>query len=67
MNKELRKVVKGLEDQGFEVSVTRKGHLMVYRDGELIATLAGTASDWRSIRNGLAPLKRAGFLWPPSG
>lgn len=38
---------------------------MVTRDGELIATFAGTASDWRSIRNSLAPLKRAGFRWPP--
>ena len=65
MNKDLRKVVKALEAQGFEVTVTSKGHLMVTRDGAVIAVLAGTASDWRSLRNGLAPLKRAGFRWPP--
>lgn len=66
MDKDLRKIVKALEAQGFEVRTTKKGHVMVTRDGELIATFAGTASDWRSIRNGLAPLKRAGFRWPPT-
>lgn len=65
MDKDLRKIVKALKDQGFDVEVTGKGHLMVTRDGALIATFSGTASDWRSIRNGLAPLKRAGFRWPP--
>ena len=65
MDKDLRKIVKALEAQGFEVETTSKGHLLVTRDGQMIAVLAGTASDWRSIRNGLAPLKRAGFRWPP--
>jgi hypothetical protein len=65
MDKDLRKIVKALEAQGFEVSVTSRGHVMVSRDGALIATFSGSASDWRSIRNGLAPLRRAGFRWPP--
>lgn len=65
MDKEMRKIVRALEDQGFEVTTTRRGHLMVSRDGAVIATFSGTASDWRSIRNGLAPLRRAGFRWPP--
>lgn len=65
MDKDLRKIVKALEAQGFEVVTTAKGHLMVSRDGEVVAVLAGTASDWRSLRNGLAPLRRAGFRWPP--
>ena len=66
MDKDLRKVVKALEAQGFDVRTTRSGHLVVTRDGALVATFSGTASDWRSIRNGLAPLKRAGFRWPPT-
>lgn len=66
MDKDLRKMVKALEAQGFEVTVTKRGHLMVSRDGRMIATFSGTASDWRSIRNGLAYLKRAGFRWPPA-
>lgn len=65
MDKDLRKIVKALEEQGFEVATTSKGHLMVLRNGEVIATFSGTPSDWRSIRNSLSRLKRAGFRWPP--
>lgn len=65
MDKDLRKIVKALEAQGFTVTVTANGHLMVSRGGQVIAVLAGSASDWRSIRNALAVLKRAGFRWPP--
>lgn len=49
MDKDLRKIVKALEDQGFEVTVTKRGHVVVTRDGQMIATFSGTASDWRSI------------------
>ena len=65
MDKDLRKIVKALEAQGFEVQTTKRGNLAVYRDGALIATFSGSSSDWRAIRNALAPLKRAGFQWPP--
>lgn len=65
MDKDMRKVVKALEDQGFEVTTTRRGHLMVSRDGRVVAVFAGTASDWRSFRNSLAAARRAGFRWPP--
>ncbi|NEC93396.1 type II toxin-antitoxin system HicA family toxin, partial [Streptomyces sp. SID12501] len=56
MDKDLRKIVKALEAQGFEVTVTKRGHVIVTREGEVISTFSGTASDWRSIRNSLAPL-----------
>lgn len=65
MDKEMRKIAKALTEQGFDVKITKRGHLMVTRDGELIATFSGTSSDWRGIRNGLAHAKRAGFVWPP--
>lgn len=65
MKKDLRKIVKALRDQGFDVETTKKGHLMVYRDGRLVVTFSGTASDWRSMRNGIAAARRAGFRWPP--
>jgi hypothetical protein len=65
VDKEMRKIIRALEDQGFEITITRRGHVVVTRDGKMIATLAGTASDRRSLRNGLAYLKRAGFRWPP--
>lgn len=65
MNKDMRKIIEALETQGFEVTITRRGHVVVRRDGQVVATLSGTASDYRSIRNGLAYLRRAGFRWPP--
>lgn len=65
MDKDLRKIVKALQQQGFDVEVTTKQHVMVYRDGRLVVTFSGTASDWRSMRNGIAKARRAGFQWPP--
>jgi hypothetical protein len=65
MDKDMKKIVKALESQGFDVEVTRKGHLMVYRDGRLVTTFSGTASDWRAMKNGIAKARRAGFRWPP--
>lgn len=62
MATELARLVKALQAQGFTVTKTAKNHLLV-RDptGRAITTLAGTPSDWRSTRNGIATLKRAGF------
>ena len=65
MDKDLRKIVKALEDQGFEIEVTTRGHVMAFRDGKLIVTFSGTASDWRAMKNGIAKARRAGFRWPP--
>jgi hypothetical protein len=65
MQKDLAKIVKALEAQGFTTRVTTKGHVTVYRDGVLVATFSGSPSDWRAMRNALAPLRRAGFRWPP--
>ena len=65
MDKDLRKVVKELEAQGFETRVTAKGHITVTRDGRVVAVFSGTPSDWRSMRNALARLRHAGFRWPP--
>lgn len=65
MDKDLKKIVGALKRQGFEVEVTTKGHVMVFRDGALVVTFSGTASDWRSLKNGIAAARRAGFEWPP--
>lgn len=65
MDKDLKKVIRELRKQGFDVETTRKGHLMVYRDGRLVVTFSGTSSDWRSLKNGIAKARRAGFQWPP--
>ena len=65
MNKDLKKILKAAKAAGFETRTTRKGHIEVTKDGRRITTFAGTASDYRSVRNGLAALRRAGFEWPP--
>lgn len=65
MDKDMKKIIGALQKQGFEVEVTKRQHVMVYRDGVLVVTFSGTASDWRSIRNGIAKARRAGFEWPP--
>ena len=61
MDKDLRKLLKELEAQGFEVRISRNGHPQVYRDGVWVATFSGTPSDRRGFRNSLAACKRAGF------
>jgi hypothetical protein len=65
MRKELRKLIKALEDQGFDITVTTKQHYMVWLDGEFVTTLPGTPSDWRSLKNSIAAARRFGFRWPP--
>lgn len=65
MNKDLKKIVKALEAQGFEVRVTKKQHVAVYRNGRIVALFAGSPSDWRSMKNSIRDAQRAGFRWPP--
>ncbi len=61
MDKDLRKLQKALDAQGFEYRATRKGHYLVKRNGKVVTTLTGTPSDHRSRKNELAELRRAGF------
>lgn len=63
MHKDLRKLVKALEEQGFDVEPSSKGHQIVRKDGRRVATIAGTASDSRARMNAVADLRRAGFVW----
>ncbi|MEV8195428.1 MULTISPECIES: hypothetical protein [Rhodococcus] len=65
IDKDTRKILKAVEEAGFVVHRAKSCHLMVYKDDVLITTFSATASDPRAFRNGLAPLKRAGFQWPP--
>lgn len=60
-NKDVTKLITQLSRQeGITVRRTRKNHYRVYRDGLLIAGIPGTPSDWRSLRNTKAQLRRAG-------
>ena len=60
-SKELRKLHKQLVAQGFEVQRSNRGHLVVLLNGVRITTVSGTPSDYRSWKNSMAYLKRAGF------
>jgi len=64
MRKELKRIVKALEDQDFQVEEQANGHVRVYKDGVWVTTFAGTPSDRRSWLNSMAPAKRLGFKPP---
>ncbi|RBQ21588.1 hypothetical protein DP939_02435 [Spongiactinospora rosea] len=64
--KEIAEIIKALRRQGFEVTMGRSGHWKVYKDSRLIGTLAATPGDDRGLRNAIAVLRRAGFIWPPA-
>ena len=49
--KDIRKLCNELKNQGFNVRQTRRGHLLVERDGVVVTGMAGTPSDHRSIKN----------------
>ncbi len=63
--KEIAQILGELDRQGFEVKMGGSGHWKVYADNRLITTLPATPSDHRSLRNAIAILRRAGFVWPP--
>lgn len=66
MNKDMRKLVKELDAQGFAVVISASNRIVVStHDGRFVVVISGNAGDWRAIRNGLAALRRAGFRWPP--
>lgn len=54
-------LLKTLEEQGCEIVHTKKNHYKIFFNGQWITTLPGTPSDWRSLRNCIAPIKRAGL------
>lgn len=58
--RDLRPVFKVIREQGFEISFTTKGHIQVHRNGRRVASIGGSPSDPRSIKNFRAELRRAG-------
>ena len=66
MDKDLKRILKAAEAQGFEIRTSAKGHPMIYdRDGNFVTQSASTPGDWRGQRNLIAALRRKGFQWPP--
>ncbi|PFG16264.1 hypothetical protein ATK74_0798 [Propionicimonas paludicola] len=65
LDKDLAKILRAAEKQGFEVRHTSDGHPMVYRNGQFVTKTAMTPSDRRGSKNLIAALRRFGFEWPP--
>jgi len=62
MNKDMKRLIRKVEDQGGSVRITTKGHVQFKNpEGEIVAVGAGTPSDPRSWKNLIASLRRAGF------
>ena len=66
MDKDMKKLLKAAEEQGFEWYTRKNGHIVVTLNGKFITEFGGTPGDKRSWLNSLAPLKRNGFQWPPT-
>lgn len=58
-HKDLRPVLDALEDSGYEVTRTRRGHYKAICPGRSTLTF-GASGDWRAIRNIVALLRRNG-------
>lgn len=60
--KEVKKLIKKLEAQGFAVHKAHAGHWHVRnQQGHLVGTIPSTPGEYRGLKNQLARLKRAGF------
>jgi Na+-translocating ferredoxin:NAD+ oxidoreductase RnfG subunit len=61
---EIAELVTLLRAQGFEVSLNRRNHWVVRKDGGVVATMSGTSVSGRGLRNVRAMLRRHGFVDP---
>ena len=63
---DIRRITKAAREQGWEVTLTSKGHpRFVPPDPEKeICVFSGSPGDQAAIRNFLSELKRQGFVWP---
>ena len=57
----VREMQRRIEEAGGEVRRSKSGHYKIYFEGRLIASLPATPSDWRSERNDIAQMRRAGL------
>jgi hypothetical protein len=63
MDKDTKKLVKAVEEAGFEVRYTSDCHPIVFTaKGEYVTKLATSPSDRRGLTNALSRLKRHHFV-----
>ena len=64
MEKEIRELLREAQRQGWRIEPTKRGHYKAWPpQGGPPVTISGTPSDWRSIRNVVALMRRLGFQW----
>ena len=64
MHRDMKKILKALEKDGYSITYSRNGHPVIKKNGKHVAITSGTPSDWRSWKNFTQQLKRSGFNWP---
>lgn len=64
MDKVVKEIVRALGEQGFDVMETKNARLRVYLGSEYVGTIPMRFKGGTGLANGLAPLRRAGFIWP---
>jgi hypothetical protein len=64
---DLQEIEDAARAQGFIIDRTARGHIRFTPPdkGKEQVVFSGTPGDQRAIRNGLARLRRQGFVWPP--
>jgi hypothetical protein len=64
LDKEVRKIIREAQRQGFRVKPTKKGW-MIYgrRKDQGCVVLHRTPSDRRGLQNSITDLRRLGFTW----
>ncbi|MDT8915807.1 hypothetical protein [Amycolatopsis sp. PS_44_ISF1] len=64
MDKATNVLLRQLKTQGFDVKRTRSLHYMIRKGGKFVTIIGSTPSEYRGRQNGLAALRRAGFVDP---
>lgn len=61
-NKDVAKIVKAAESQGFRVKRVKSGHFHFWApNGEYVCNLSGTPGSQREVTNKLQKLRKAGL------
>lgn len=62
-SKEIKALIKALEDQGWRVEQARSGHYKAFPPdkGQDMVTMPSTPSDHRSLKNTIRDLKHSGY------
>lgn len=59
MHKDMKKLIKSTEAQGFTVRISTKGHILFSYRGRRVATASGSPSDPRAWANLISELRKA--------